>query len=1462
MESNRLRDRFRSLRDDFLDSLSGLDRPHKLGDIRALDNTLAMLETTIEVFPPLKAAIGGLRDVIRNTVISKQNLREYKQIASELQSHMDTLLGCVRRTNPTWMAHSIVKISRQVTPSLSNKMMLTDVSSAIEEETRSIKTQQGRSGTSRIANALGDEDRVLQSYRRVESLFRQLQIVYTQTSLLDKLLPASSAWYDAALSAEAYRGGCTPGTRRAIIKGFMDWANKVDTFKLYWMSGMPGTGKTTITYTLCHMLESTKQLGACFFCSRVSPDCRDGNRVFPTIAYQLAEFSNPYRNKVCEVLSATHNIAQRNINVQFENLILKPLISVKDALPADVIVVIDALDECSSGEQILSLLVKNASKLPIKFIVASRPEPNITQQMEKLWSIPVHQAVYLHEIEKSLVQADITIYLQQALEELDIPPDSQDIERLSAYAGNLFIIAATMVRYIRGHGPVISAYRCRQRLETTLAMVKSGTRDAEQDGTTDALYTSILEHVLEQGGLAKDEAAEIYQVLWATLCMREPVSIETLSKVLGMNSPIVTDAVNRLQSVLHLSRTNGAVSIFHVSFPDFMFSKERAGRFYCDKSVHDDLLSRSCFNLMHEQLRFNICNLNSSYHSDKSIETLQGRLDASVTSELFYACRFWADHLQEVPISKGVVDAVKRFLYEHLLFWIELVNLKGWVSNASGAVQQGINWLTYNTATYTNMGIEPNLADLQTAIRDAQNFVISFSASPVSQSTPHLYLSLLPASSKHSELLFHHRRRFHGLPGSVAAHALDSRGETGALAVWTVGYNVLRMAVSSDGTRLASSGYGGIIQVWDIRLGEVTFDLLGGHAQSEFVGSIEFSSNGAQLASGSSNGTICIWDVAGGGALISTIHEHTDQINRLFFSPINKLLASASNDGSICLWNLHEGEQPSLHLRFYGNDYWDISFSTDGLQLASGGSNCLIYIRSTKTGSLLVGPLAGHEAPIGCVRFSPNGSYLVSSAMDRTVRVWGTQDGTLLAGPFPVDASVYSSRFISLSLDPQGSSLAYSTTDAKIQIIGTRSGTLISGPFSGHTADVNSVHFLPNSTQLISGSADGTIRIWDTRHNHIGPAFMYQGHTRVIYSVSFSPDGAQVVSGSDDRSICLWDAVSGALIRQIPYAHEDDILSVRFSPDGAKIASASADKSIRIWNPHNGEIIGDPLTGHADAVADIAFSPGGSQLVSGSDDWTMRVWELHADEISSVSWIGHKDSIVSVSFSPYGVRVVSGSNDQNVGLWDVQKQALIWMGSKHTSGVNAVQFSPGGNLIASGADDGTIVLWDVSTGTVIGEALSGHTKSIVSLSFSPDGKHIASASLDHTIGLWDVDSRKLKSPPFEAHSGVYSVAFSPDGRYVISGLKDASIRKWDTTITIDSTDDEAPLWVCRKDGWVTDQNSRLLVWLPHDLRGRLFLDPRNVLTILDGQVIVPETCNTDEFYIGDKWQECYLEKAM
>ncbi|CCO37617.1 Vegetative incompatibility protein HET-E-1 [Rhizoctonia solani AG-1 IB] len=862
MRPNRVRAHLKSWSDGLLNSFSSSSRRTKQGDWRALDIALATLETAFEVFPPIKAALNGLREVIRHTEISKQNLHEYKQIASELQAHTDSLQACVDKAKPTWMAHSIAKIAR-----------------ALEEENERIKAQQDRGGMSRTISALRDEDTILQSYRRIKSLFRQLQIDISlstwssvreqhMTSALDKLLPVSGAWYDAALSVEAHRGGCTPGTRERIIQDFLDWASDKDTYKLYWMNGMAGTGKTTIAYTLCRRLEKTKQLGACFFCSRISPDCRDVNRVFTTIAHQLSQYSNPYRNKLFEVLTDTPNIAQRNIAVQFDSLIMKPLLAIGDALPADIVIVVDALDECSSGgEQVLALLVENAARLPVRFIVTSRPEPAIARQMEVLQASSAHRIFHLHDIEESFVQEDIAAYLRHAFQRSTIVTTPHDIERLAAYAGSLFIVAATTVRYILGHG--------------------TGAGTEKQYTTIDSLYKAILERVMEQ--LEDNETLGICRVLWATLCVREPVSISTLSKI----------------------------------------------------------------------LKFNICSIETSRRLDKDIPDLKGRLEECVSSELFYACRYWADHLQIASVSDETTSLLRRFLYEHLLFWIEVINLRGWISSAGDTMLQALKWLTDSAPA--NVSSSSDLAKLERAIRDAQAFVTSFAASPVSHSTPHLYLSSLPTSSKHSELFAHHRNRFRGLPGELASTRQEAKSGIGALAVWTPGYNVTSLAVSPDGARLASGSHGGAIRIWDARLGAVILDLIGGHPTSTSIGTIAFSSSGASLASGAYDGSICIWNVATAGVLIQTIKQHTLSINTVAFHPNSHILASASDDGSVCLWDLHDRQKPSLRFQFDDDSHWDVSFSPDGSQFASAGPSQGMRGLSNGRGTRQVGR-ASHPA--------------------------------------------------------------------------------------------------------------------------------------------------------------------------------------------------------------------------------------------------------------------------------------------------------------------------------------------------------------------------------------------------------------------------------------------------------------------------------------------------------------------
>ncbi|KAJ6585850.1 WD40-repeat-containing domain protein, partial [Mycena capillaripes] len=79
-----------------------------------------------------------------------------------------------------------------------------------------------------------------------------------------------------------------------------------------------------------------------------------------------------------------------------------------------------------------------------------------------------------------------------------------------------------------------------------------------------------------------------------------------------------------------------------------------------------------------------------------------------------------------------------------------------------------------------------------------------------------------------------------------------------------------------------------------------------------------------------------------------------------------------------------------------------------------------------------------------------------------------------------------------------------------------------------------------------------------------------EGHIYRVTSVTFSPDGRQVVSGSDDCTLHIWDAESGAALRDPLKGHNDSTTTVAFSPDGKRIVSGSRDKTVRIWDAESG----------------------------------------------------------------------------------------------------------------------------------------------------------------------------------------------------------------------------------------------------------------------------------------------------
>jgi len=227
------------------------------------------------------------------------------------------------------------------------------------------------------------------------------------------------ARYNSSYSMNIKRRGCIGETREKILEDLKCWVVDPKGAKVYWMNGMAETGKTTILYTLCEWLEGNARLGGNYFCSRISSSCRDVNNIVPTLAYQLAQYSPAFRSKLCKVLETKPQSSKLDVRSQFKNLLQEPMQMVEAAMPENVVVVIDALDECDDGDAFqlfLETLLKLAANLPIKFFLTSRPEPVILEKM--LAPGYPHSFLYLHNIEKSIVEADNSrIMWQEPLKE-------------------------------------------------------------------------------------------------------------------------------------------------------------------------------------------------------------------------------------------------------------------------------------------------------------------------------------------------------------------------------------------------------------------------------------------------------------------------------------------------------------------------------------------------------------------------------------------------------------------------------------------------------------------------------------------------------------------------------------------------------------------------------------------------------------------------------------------------------------------------------------------------------------------------------------------------------------------------------------------------------------------------------------------------------------------------------------
>ena len=458
--------------------------------------------------------------------------------------------------------------------------------------------------------------------------------------------------------------------------------------RVFWLNGLAGTGKSTIAQTFAETSFADGKLGASYFCSRDFEARRDIQNIFPTLAFQLAYRYPDFRRKLLPVVRANPDIGQETLCSQLVKLIIGPF----KTTCISSLIIIDALDECRDEEPasaILSVLSRYVDQIPrVKFFITGRPEPRIRTGFRLELLRPITEVLKLHDVERSLVDADIKLFLETRLTDIaktrsdcdftESWPSTYDIDVLCKKSAGLFIYASTVVKF------VASPYGLPTDRLTLIISLRQSTAHEGKSGI-DLLYTQVL----EQGYHDADPDEELYSrfklVTGTVVLVFYPLSRKALSDLLkkrGTPSHI-SNALRSLHSLLLIPESEvDPISPFHKSFPDFLTDPNRCKdkRFFVDPSAHHIDILFSCFNLMEERLKKNICSLDGCFPLS-GVKDLPQRREACIGSALEYACRFWTKHLKEIPSNgshvKRVKGAIEDFFTMHLLFWIEVLSLTG-----------------------------------------------------------------------------------------------------------------------------------------------------------------------------------------------------------------------------------------------------------------------------------------------------------------------------------------------------------------------------------------------------------------------------------------------------------------------------------------------------------------------------------------------------------------------------------------------------------------------------------------------------------------------------------------------------------------------------------------------------------------------------------------------------------------
>ncbi len=601
---------------------------------------------------------------------------------------------------------------------------------------------------------------------------------------------------------------------------------------------------------------------------------------------------------------------------------------------------------------------------------------------------------------------------------------------------------------------------------------------------------------------------------------------------------------------------------------------------------------------------------------------------------------------------------------------------------------------------------------------------------------------------------------------------------------------------------------------------------------------MRFSPDGTHLAVGTD---VCVWLYSvEDGKETALFTEQRGQVNSLAFSADGKTLASCGEDSpTIQLWELNTGEKrlsialtqqrdSMVSIAFYGTTlisldrrgglyYWEVKtgkelsgsknlaqfnaavFSNDGSQFAVGANDSKIHLWDATTGKkkrTLIAHVAlfkKQDKEILAFAFSPDGEILASGSEDKTVQLWNTQSYE------KIDTLTEHDEWITaIAFSDDKRTLATGDTSGEIKIwnIATRQ---VRTTLKGHKNTINALTFAPDGNSeysgcLASGSADGTIRLWNpfTGKKIIT---LTTGHTESVKTVAFSENDTFLASAVFNGVVEKWDLKTFQQTETFDAGHNDTTQFVALSSDAKFFACKSGNAmvafnllgsgahirgggngNLQVWDMSTGKEYPVPAIPRGPRTAAPAFSPD-NNLLTAIDFRTIRVW--HRETGTELFQLTSNTPLFrgQMLFSPNGQKFAALASHNKLQIWDVATQNEITPANMQPADVFA--FSPDSATVATASHD-EMHLWKLNAAaedvhTPLNAELLGFGES---LTFSPDGK-ILIGYQRRNLMLIDVETGNQAALPTRHTEPIEAIVFSHDGKTLATCSTDGTVLLWD-----------------------------------------------------------------------------------